>query len=142
MCPRFRQWALQAGPCDLLPLSPQTETLYLTFYYQMFSAHLVPSRLQSRCGKFFKRWEYETTLSASREICMQVKKHELKLDMEQQTGSKLGKEYVKAVYCHPAFFSYMQSTFCEVPGWMKHKLDSRLLGEISIASDTQMTPPL
>ena len=66
---------------------------------------------------------------------MQVRKQQLELDMEQQTGSKLGKEYVKAVYCHPAYFSYMQSTFCEVPGWMKHKLDSRLLGEISRTSD-------
>ena len=61
--------------------------------------------------------------------------------MEQQTGSKLGKEYVKAVYCHPAYLTYMQRTSCEILGWMKHKLDSRLLGEISITSDTQMTPP-
>ena len=70
---------------------------------------------------------------------MQVKKQQLKPDMEQWTGSKLGKEYIKAVYCHP---SSMQSTSCEMPGWMKHKLESRLLGEISITSDTQMTPPL
>ena len=64
------------------------------------------------------------------------------LDMEQQTGSKLGKEYIRAVYCHPAYLTYMQSTSCEMPGWMKHKLDSRLLGETSITSDTQMIPPL
>ena len=64
------------------------------------------------------------------------------LDMEQQTGSKLGKEYVKAVYCHPACLIYMQSTSCEMPGWMKHKLESRLPGEISGISDMQMTPPL
>ena len=70
---------------------------------------------------------------------MQVKKQQLELDMEQQTGSKLGKEYVKAVYCHPAY--YMQSTSCEMPGWMKHKLESRLPGEISITSDMQMTHP-
>ena len=63
-------------------------------------------------------------------------------DMEQWTGSKLGKEYVKAVYCHPAYLTYMQSTSCEMLGWMKHKLESRLLGEISITSDMQMTPPL
>ena len=69
-------------------------------------------------------------LWASREICVQVKKQQLKLDMEQQTGSKWGKEYVKAVYCHPAYLISMQSTSCEVPGWMKHKLESRLLGEI------------
>ena len=62
--------------------------------------------------------------------------------MEQQTGSKLGKEYVKAVYCHPAYLTYMQSMSCEMPGWMKHKLESRLPEEISITSDTQMTPPL
>ena len=64
------------------------------------------------------------------------------MDMEQRTGSRLGKEYVKAVYCRPAYLSYMQSTSCEMPGWMKHKLESKLLGEISITSDMQMTPPL
>jgi len=73
---------------------------------------------------------------------MHVKKQHLELDMEQQTGFKLGKEYVKAVYCHHAYLTYMQSTSCETPGWMKHKLESRLLGEISITSDTQMTPSL
>ena len=73
---------------------------------------------------------------------MQVKKQQLELDMEQQTGSRLGKEYIKTVYCHPAYLTYMQSTSCEMLGWMKHKLESRLQGEISIASDMQMTPPL
>ena len=73
---------------------------------------------------------------------MQVKKQQLELDMEQQTGSKLGKEYVKAVYCHPAYLTSMQSTSGETLGWMKHKLESRLPGDISIASDRQMTPPL
>ena len=72
---------------------------------------------------------------------MQVKKQQLELDMEQQTGFKLGKEYVKAVYCHPVYLTYMQSTSCEIQGWMKHKLGSRLLREISITSDMQMTPP-
>ena len=72
---------------------------------------------------------------------MQVRKQQLELDVEQQTGSKLGQEYVKAVYCHPAYLTYMQSTY-EMPGWMKHKLESRLLGEISITSDMQMTPHL
>ena len=71
-----------------------------------------------------------------------VKKQQLELDMEQQTGSKSGKECVKAVYCHPAYLTYMQSTLCEMLGWMKHKLESRLLGEISIISDMQMIPPL
>ena len=72
---------------------------------------------------------------------MQVKEQQLEPDMEQQTSSKSGKEYVKAVYCHPAYLTYMQSTSCKIPGWMKHKLESRLLGEISRTSDTQMTPP-
>ena len=61
---------------------------------------------------------------------MQVKKQQLELDMEQQTGSKSGKEYIKVVYCHPAYLIYMGSISCEIPGWMKHKLESRLLGEI------------
>ena len=73
---------------------------------------------------------------------MQVKKQQLELDTEQQTGSKSGKEHVKAVYCHPAYLTYMQSTSYEMLGWMKHKLESRLPGEISITSDMQMTPPL
>ena len=62
---------------------------------------------------------------------MQVKKQQLKLDNDQQTGSKLGKEYIKAVCCHPAYLTYMQSTLCEMPSWMKHKLESRLPGQIS-----------
>ena len=77
-----------------------------------------------------------------RNLCMQVKKQQWEPDMEQQTGSKLGKEYVKAVYCHPANLTSMQSTSCEMPGWMKRKLESRLLGEIAITSDIQMTWPL
>ena len=64
------------------------------------------------------------------------------LDMEQQTGSKSGKEYVKAVYCHPTYLTYMQSTSCEMLDWMKHKLETRLPGDISITSDMQMTLPL
>ena len=72
---------------------------------------------------------------------MQVKKQQLELDMEQQTGSKLGKEYIKAVYCHPAYLTYMLSTSWEMLGWMKHKLESRFPGEVSIISDMQMTPP-
>ena len=66
---------------------------------------------------------------------------QLEPDMEQQTGFKSGKEYVKAIYCHPAYLTYMQSTSREMLDWMKHKLESRLLGEISITSDPQMTPP-
>ena len=93
--------------------------------------------------KFLKRWEYQNTLPASwEEIYIQVKKQQLELDMEQQTGSKLGKEYVKAIYCHPVYLTYMQSTSWEMLDWIKHKLESRLLGEISITSGRQMTPPL
>ena len=73
---------------------------------------------------------------------MQVRKQQLELNIEQQTGSKQEKEYVKAVYCHPAYLTYMQSISCETPDWMKHKLESRFPGEISITSDMHMTPPL
>ena len=97
--------------------------------------------ITTNCGKLFKRWEYQTTWPASWEICMQVRK-QLALDMKQQTGSKSGKEYIKAVYCHPAYLTYMQSTSWEMLGWMKHKLESRLPGEISISSDIQMAPHL
>ena len=73
---------------------------------------------------------------------MKMEKQQLEVDMEQQTGSKSGKEHVKAVYCHPANLTYTQSTSCKMPDWMKHKLESRLPREISITSDMQMTPPL
>ena len=73
---------------------------------------------------------------------MQVRKQQLELDMEQQTGSKSEKEYIKAVYCHPPYLTYMQRTSWEMLGFKKHKLESRLPGEISITSDMQMTPPL
>ena len=78
--------------------------------------------ITTNCGKFLKRWEYQTTLPASGEICIQVKKQQLELDMGQQTGSKSGKEYIKAVYCHPAYLNYMQSTSCKMqdrwsPSW-------------------------
>ena len=73
---------------------------------------------------------------------MQVKKQQLEPDMEQWTVSKLGKEYLKVVGCHPAYLTYMQNISCEMPGWMKHKQKSRLPGEISITSDMQITLPL
>ena len=73
---------------------------------------------------------------------MQVRKQQLELNMDQQTGSKKEKEYIKAVYYHPAYLSYMQRASWETLAWKKHKLESRLLGEISITSDMQMTPPL
>ena len=81
-------------------------------------------------------------LSASWEICMRVKKQPLELDMKQETGSKLGKEHIKAVYCHPTYLTYMQSTSCETQGWMTHKLESKLPGERWDTSALQMTSPL
>ena len=98
--------------------------------------------ITTNCGKFFKRWECQTTWPASWEICMQVRKQQLELDIEQQTGSKSGKEYVEAVYCHPPYLTYMQSISWETLGWIKPKRESRLPGEIPITSDMQMTPPL
>ena len=79
-------------------------------------------------------------LPTSWETWVQDKKQQLEPDMEQQTGSKLGKEYIKVVYCHPTYLTYMQSTQCKMLGWINHKLESRLLGEISKTSDAQMIP--
>ena len=87
--------------------------------------------ITTNCGKFLKRWEYQTTLPASCKTCMQVKKQQLEPNVEQETGFKLGKEYIKAVYCHPAYLACMQSTSCEMPGWMNHRLESRLPGKIA-----------
>ena len=93
------------------------------------------------CGKFWKRWEYQTTWPASWETCMQVRKQQLELDMEQTDCFQIGKEYVKAVYCHPANLTYMQNTSWEKLDWKKHKLESSLPGEISITSGMQIIPP-
>ena len=123
---KFRGLPHQKTSTSLLLIMPKPLTVWITI----------------NCGKFLTRWEYQTTWPASCETCMQVKKQQLELNMEQWTGSKLGKEYIKTVYCHPVYLTYMQSTSCKMLGWMKHKLESRLLGEISITSDTQMTPPL
>ena len=90
---------------------------------------------------FLKEMEYQTTWPASWEICMQVKKQQLELYMEQKTGSKLGKEHIKAVYCHPAYLTYMQSTSWDVLGWMKHKLESRSpanINHLRYADDTTL----
>ena len=89
--------------------------------------------------KFFKRQGYQTTLLFSWETCMHIKKQQLKPDREQWTGSKLGNEYDKAIHCHPAYLTSMQSTSCEIQGWMNHKLETRLPGEIT-SSDMQMIP--
>ena len=93
----------------------------------------------TNCGKFLKSCKYQNTWPASWEICVQVKEKQLELHMKQWTGSKLGKELVKAVYCHPAYLTSMQSTSWKMPGWMKHKLESRLPGEISTTSDIHDT---
>ena len=82
----------------------------------------------SKLCKILQEMEYQTTWPAFWEIYMQVKKQQLIPDMEQPAGSKLGKEYVKSVYCHPAYLTYMQSTSWETLGWKKHKLESRLPG--------------
>ena len=94
--------------------------------------------ITTNCEIFLKRQEHQTTLSASWEICTQDKKQPLELDMEQQTSLKLGKEYIKAIYCHPAYLMYMQSTSGEILGWMTHNVELRLQGEIPATSDMQM----
>ena len=89
--------------------------------------------ITTNCGKLLKKWEYQTTWPSSWQIHMQVRKQQLELDMEQQTGSKLGKEYIKAIYCHSAYLTYMQGTYAKCQaGWSS--LESRLPGEISITS--------
>ena len=92
--------------------------------------------------KILKETGIPDHLTCLREICMQVKKTQLEPDMGQQTASKLGKDYIKVVYHHPAYLTSMQNISCKMLGWMKHQLESRLPWEISITSDTQMTPPL
>ena len=76
--------------------------------------------IATNCGQFLKRWEYQTTLPVSYEPCMHIKNQQLELDMEQWIGSKLGKEYIQAVYCHPAYLTSMQSTLCKMPPWMTY----------------------
>ena len=93
------------------------------------------------CGKFWKRWEYQTTWPASWEIYMQVRKQQLELDMEQQTGSKSGKEFVKAVYCHPAYLTYMQSTSWETLDWKKYSWNQdarRNINNLRYTDDTTL----
>ena len=101
--------------------------------------------ITTNCGEFFKSWEYQTTLPASWEIYMQVRKQQLKPDMDNGLVPNWKRStflFIKAVYRHLVHLTYMQSISCEMPGWKKHKLKSRLLGEISITSDMQKTPSL
>ena len=117
------------------------KTIYFCFIeLNLSKLNLLTVWITTYCGKFFKWWEYQTTLPASWEICMQVKKQQLELDMEQQTGSKLGKEWIKAKYCHPTYSTYMQSTSCKMHGWMNNKLESKLLREVSTTSDMNSKP--
>ena len=112
------------------------KNIYLCFidYIKALTVWIITS-----WGKLLKRWEYHTILPVSWETCMQVKKQQLEPDMEQWTPT-LGKEYDKALYCHPANLTSMQSTSCKMPGWMNHKLESKFPEEISTASDMQMIP--
>ena len=144
-------WAIVSSPsclCWLYRASPSSATkknIYFCFIDHVKAFDCVDHNklwITTNCGKFLKRWEYQTIWPAFWEVCMQVKKQQLEPDMEQWTGFRSGKEYIKAVYCHPAYLTYMQSTSCKMPGCMNHKLESRLPGEISITSDTQMTPHL
>ena len=113
---------------------------HLFLFYWLCQSLLLCGSQQT--GKFLKRWEYQTTSPASWESYMQVKKQQLEPNMEQWTGSKLEKENIKAVYCHLTYLTYIESTSCKMLGWMKHKLETRLPGEIPITSDMQMTPLL
>ena len=96
--------------------------------------------ITANCGKLLKRWEYQTTLPVSWETCVQVNKQQLELYMEKMTGSKLGKEYAKTVYCHPIYLTYLQSISCKMPDWINDKLEARRPGEASVTSDMQMMP--
>ena len=126
-----------------LPTSPESSKKQESFRKTSISALLTMSKpltvlITINCGKFFKRWEYQTTWPASWETYIQVRKHQLELDMEQwMVQNWEWSKYVKAVYCHPDYLTYMQSISHEMPGWMKHNLESRLPGEISITSDIQ-----
>ena len=129
-------------PTSVVSLKKQESSRKTSISALVTTPKPLPVWILENCGKFLKRWEYQTTWPASWEICVQVRKQQLESDIEQRTGSKLGKEYVKAVNSHSAYLTSVQSTSCKMLGWMKHKLESRLLGEISITSDMQMTPPL
>ena len=138
--------ALEGGFFTIEPPGKSQAQLHFPTSLKQDKKHMRPviskvKNLYALCGKFLKRWEYQTTLPDSWETCMHVKKQQLELDMEQHTGLKLRKEYVKALYFHPAYLTYMQSTSCQKLGGMNHKLELRLLGEISITSDTQIKLP-
>ena len=113
----------------------QEKNIYFCF---IDNAKLLTMWITKICEQFLKRWEYQTTLPASWETYIHFKKQQLELDMQQQTSSKLRKEYIKAVYCYPVYLTSRHSTLCEIPGWMNRKLESRMWGKISTTSDMQM----
>ena len=119
--------------CKMFPLRKAGQNIQETSLYYFYNYIQSNSYLNTNFN--FREITEVRNLYASCKICGQVKKQQFEPDMEQQTGSKLGKEFIKAVYCHPAYLTYMQSTSCKMPGWMKHKLESRLPGEVSITSD-------
>ena len=128
------------------PYGHDTEALSAKKYFTMLSyvwEHLIYVTYESivKCSVCILLWAH-ISYAHFHMLCMQVKKQQLELDVEQQTSSKLGKEYVKVVYCHPGYLTYIQSTSWEMLGWRKHELVSGLPGEISITSDRQRTPPL
>ena len=129
-------------PTSIGSLKKQREFQKNIYFYFIDYAKAFDYVNHNKLWKIVKEMGKSDHLTSSWEICMQVRKQQLELDIEQQAGSKSGKEYVKAVYCHCAYLTYMQSTSWETLGWKKHKLESRLSGEISITSDMQMTPPL
>jgi len=102
-----------ANICWVIKKAREFQNIYFCFidYAKAFV------RITTNCGQFLKSWEHQTIWPVSWDICIQVKKQQLEQDMEQQTGSKSGKEYVKAIYCHPAYLTYMQSISCEMPSW-------------------------
>ena len=145
-CGNFESWKKDQIMIHILCLRHSYEKTYLLRFVMhkvLFSQvleHLIIFnnsflKVKGPSRSLLKRWEYQIILLVSWETCMQIKKQQLKPDMEQWTDSKLGKEYLKAVYCHPIYLTYMQSTSCEMPGLMNHKLESRLLGEISTTAD-------
>ena len=146
---RFTSWIQKsqrnrcqiANTCCIIQKSSEFQKSIYFCFIDYSKAFDFVENCGTNCGKFLKRWKYQTALPVSCETYIQVKKQQLELDMKQQIGSKLGKEYIKAVYCHPAYLTYMQSASYAMPGWMNHKLESRLQGEISIISNMQMTPP-
>ena len=119
--------------------TPKPLTVWITTNWEILQEMRIPDHLICILRNLCAGQEATVRTEHGTIDWFQIGKQQLELDMEQQTGSKLGKEYIKAVYCHPVYLAYIQNTSYEMLGWMKHKLELRLLGEISITSDMQMT---